>query len=266
MTKTIKSMTFNIRNVNPIEDTFELSWDVRKEYVIKLIKEENPDILCLEEATKVQLEFMISELYEYNYCYKYREIKENPECCPLFYKKDRFSLIKEESFWLSETPSIMSKGWDARCYRICTVACLLDNACNKNIVVYSTHLDHRSDTARQKGLELINNHYNANCSNYPVIITGDFNAPPTDHVIKDLFTLFDDPADVNKEDKDKYTYQGYLRRDPPERIDYFAVKGLDSLSYKVIDKTFSNDTYNLIFPSDHYPITSEFKYKENIND
>jgi endonuclease/exonuclease/phosphatase family metal-dependent hydrolase len=62
--------------------------------------------------------------------------------------------------------------------------------------MYNTHLDHASEEARYKGLSLIlntifldgdddgdsNNNGNTNSNNNNVVLTGDFNAPPTDKV------------------------------------------------------------------------------------
>ena len=63
--------------------------------------------------------------------------KEAGEHSAIFYRKDRFTLIKNGDFWLSETPDQPSKGWDATCCnRICSWVQLTDNATGKNFYFF----------------------------------------------------------------------------------------------------------------------------------
>ncbi len=39
---------------------------------------------------------------------------------PIFYKAERFELLHNEMFWLSETMAPFSKGWDGKYDRYCT--------------------------------------------------------------------------------------------------------------------------------------------------
>ena len=79
------------------------------------------------------------------------------------------------------TPSQVSIYPGAGCNRICTAARFLLQACPKPLTVLNTHLDHVSDEQRKYGTSmlLIRGRYEAAMSNGPVLLTGDFNSPPT---------------------------------------------------------------------------------------
>src|SRR3546814_15427461 len=53
------------------------------------------------------------------------------EYSAIFYKKDRFRLLDHDTFWLSETPEVPSKGWDAALNSICTWGKLRDKESRK---------------------------------------------------------------------------------------------------------------------------------------
>ena len=46
--------------------------------------------------------------------------KEKGEHSAIFYRTDKFDVIEKGDFWLSETPDVPSKGWDAVLPRICS--------------------------------------------------------------------------------------------------------------------------------------------------
>lgn len=58
----------------------------------------------------------------------YREDTINAEGCPIFYQTDLYTLIDKGSFWLSETPEVMSKDWGAAHYRICSYVILKEKS------------------------------------------------------------------------------------------------------------------------------------------
>ncbi|WP_229746794.1 hypothetical protein [Pedobacter mendelii] len=42
--------------------------------------------------------------------------KDGGEPSAIFFKKDKFRLLKSGDFWLSETTDLPGKGWDDRCF------------------------------------------------------------------------------------------------------------------------------------------------------
>src|SRR3546814_14316298 len=71
----------------------------------------------------------------------------------IFYKKDRFRLLDHDTFWLSETPEVPSKGWDAALNRICTWGKFRDKESRKEFFYFNLHMDHRGKEARKKSTE-----------------------------------------------------------------------------------------------------------------
>jgi hypothetical protein len=57
----------------------------------------------------------------------------------IFYNSDKFKLLEENTFWLSETPEKPSKGWDAAYNRVCTYG-LFQNKKTKRKYGYSIRI------------------------------------------------------------------------------------------------------------------------------
>ena len=123
--------------------------------------------------------------------------------------------------------------------------------------VYNTHLDHKSEDAREKGLELIAGLVEE-AGSYPVFITGDFNM----HIDDERFKPITDQTDKYAESFSKFgiegnTYHGFGSETSGRAIDFifYTIDDFDLLETKVVDDMYL-DRYYL---SDHYPIYSKFK-------
>jgi endonuclease/exonuclease/phosphatase family metal-dependent hydrolase len=132
--------------------------------------------------------------------------KKKGEYSAIFYKKDKFEVIKEKTLWLSETPEVPgSKSWDAAITRVVTFAVLKDKASGKSFIYANTHFDHIGKEARKNSASLIKIFlkgfitgatFEKTEKEIPVLVSGDFNSEPTDEPYltmingKDI-TLFD---------------------------------------------------------------------------
>ena len=250
----LKVMTFNIRYDNP-DDNLN-NWKYRKEAVTKLIRAENIDILGAQEVLANQLKDITERLPEYNSIGVGREDGiAKGEFSPIFYKKNRFTVIKSGYFWLSETPETASKGWDAACERIATWAQLKDKSTGKIIFVLNTHLDHVGTLARQKSVELLKKNTALLSEGLPQIIMGDFNADPESTVIKqmllatDSVELFNSKAVAKKVYGSAWTFNGFgtIAINDRQIIDYIFVNKAVSVREHSIAPEIANDK----FLSDH---------------
>ena len=115
---------------------------------------------------------------KYNIIYYDRDTVQNPEGLAICYDKEKFTLIKEGIFWLSETPHKVSIGWEAICHRICVTALLKHNESGKYFDVYNVHLDSQDELARNEGIKLVMN--KVKDSSFPSIVCGDMNGRVTD--------------------------------------------------------------------------------------
>ena len=134
-----------------------------------------------------QIDDLTTSLPEYNHIGIGRDGVGKGEASAIFYDKSRFKVTNEQTFWLSETPEKISKGWDAAYIRICTYALFKDKKTKRTFWVFNTHLDNSGELARKNGINLIlAKMKEVNKKNYPVILMGDFNAEPDSQLITDL--------------------------------------------------------------------------------
>lgn len=233
----------------------------RKDDVVQLVRNYDPDVFGIQEAHWDWMKVFIDGMPDYDYVGAGREDgKKEGEFSPVFYKKDKFDLLDKGWFWISETPDVPSKSWNTCCIRICSWAKLKCKKCGKEILAMNTHLDHRSELARSKGVELINNFVKKfDC---PMFITGDFNIPEKTDCYNDMVNagIFKDTKYIAEVSDDFNTFHTYFHHKEPEEegvIDYIFVNDdFDVKSYQVI-----KDKLHGAYPSDHCPVIAEVTVK-----
>ena len=257
--QTMKIMTYNIRL--SISSDGENAWPKRKDYFTDQLKFYSPDIMGIQEATPPQVTDIATALPGYNYLGIGREGVGKGESSNIFYRKDRFSVLESNTFWLSETPDTISKGWDAAYNRVCTYALFKDKKTKEKFWVFNTHLDHVGELARTKGLELIIQKMTAlNTKNYPAMLMGDFNTEPNEPRIEELKKLMNDSREVSEQKPfgPSGTFNGFKHNEPVTRlIDYIFVsknKDIEVKKYAIL-----SDSKDLKYPSDHLPVYIELE-------
>ncbi|WP_394773690.1 endonuclease/exonuclease/phosphatase family protein [Flavobacterium sp.] len=253
----LKMMTYNVR-LNVASDG-ENAWPNRKDYFGSQIQFYSPDILGVQEATPGQVIDIALALPDYNKFGIGREEDGKGEACTIYYKKDRFEVKESNTFWLSETPNVVSKGWDGACNRICTYGLFKDLKTKKTFWVFNLHLDHIGEVARVKGIELVLSKIaEINTKKYPVFLMGDFNSEPATKQIVAIKKVMDDTKDVSKEKPfgPSGTFNGFKHNEPVTLlIDYIFVSknsGLTIQKHAVL-----SDSKDLKYPSDHLPVLIE---------
>lgn len=246
-------MTYNIKLDYPKEGVN--SWENRKPLFIGQLKFYEPDIIGVQEALPNQMKDMDSLLENYKYVGVGRDDgKDGGEYSAIFYNTQKFKIHKSATFWLSETPSIPSKGWDAALNRICTYA-LFENVMTKQkFYVFNTHFDHVGSEARAQSAKLIIEKIEEiNNKKLPVFLMGDFNLEPETEPIKFIKTKLNDSKDVSKSTPfgPEGTFNNFDFDKPVNRrIDYiFVSKDIDVLKHATL-----SDNANLKYPSDHLPV------------
>ncbi len=154
----------------------------------KLISQQNPDVLCLQEVSCTSwlscIQEGIGDTPALTDTYGFVGTGRNGEAPDrydpflegafnaILYSKAKYDLADSGTFWLSETPDVASVGWDGRTFSICTWAKLTDKATGEQFVVMNTQLDPYGRSAAEKGAELICQR----AANFglPVIFAGDF--------------------------------------------------------------------------------------------
>lgn len=232
----------------------ELSVENRAPRVAATIRKYSPDLFGVQEATPFWMAYLKENLPEYASVGAGREEKGKGESSAIFYKKSVFDLKSAETFWLSETPDVVSLGWDADCKRVCTRANLINLEDGKEYCYYNTHLDHVGPNAQLNGIKLINESMKK-YAEYPMILTGDFNVFPDSEVYAEVFLK--DTRIASGFTGKCSTYHGYGHYTDEEDviIDYcFVSENLTVKSYQV-----ATDKVDGKYVSDHYPVIAEIE-------
>lgn len=227
--KDMTVMSFNIRYKNGRDGIN--GWDNRKVRFAKYIKQQNADIICFQEVLNVQLDYLKSSLKNYNFiAVGVKDGKTEGEIVPVFFRKERYECIEKGTFWLSETPAKQgTKGWDASNLRIATWVKLRDKKTKSVMYVVNTHLDHKGEVARRKGMDLIKRAFVKRAVKNPVVITGDMNSDAKTDVYqiaqRNHFAMYDAYSVAKKRSGVPYSYHAFGKLDikKRKRIDFVFV-------------------------------------------
>lgn len=250
----VKVMSYNIRL--SLKSDGENWWENRKDKVANLMNYYEADFIGMQEVLQVQLDYLKENLTDYNYIGVARDDgKKAGEYSCIFYNKDRYTLIQGSTFWLSPTPDLPSKGWDAALNRVCTCGLFRNKRSKQMVWVFNTHFDHIGKLARLESAKLIIEKINElNTKGYPVILTGDFNSRPEDEPAKYIMSNMQNTRDISKlvlGNAD--TWNAFKFNEKPDGcIDYIFVtknKRINVLKFATL-----TDSYDLKYPSDHFPI------------
>ena len=252
-------MTFNIRYDNPKDN--QNWWEHRKSSVLKIFEFYSPEFIGIQEGLNNQIKYIENNLIEYNYIGVGRDDgKKKGEYAAIFYKKNKLKLISSETYWLSETPEMVSIGWDASMERIVTFGEFLNLKTQESLFIFNCHFDHRGEISRENSSKLILKLIKSkNIENKKIILMGDFNCLPNSKPIETLKSKLKDSYDISV--KEPYgpagTSNGFdLDRLIKNRIDYIFTKNIKVIEHRIIDDRRDNN----LFISDHLPVMAKIMY------
>jgi endonuclease/exonuclease/phosphatase family metal-dependent hydrolase len=254
-------MSFNIRL--GVANDGENRWDLRKDLVVKTIRDYNPDLLGLQEVFPMQEEYLRQHFPDYVYYGRSRLVDpKDGEACSVMFRKERFEPSEQSTFWLSETPEEPgSKSWDSSLPRIANMMSLKDKQVRgKKLVLINTHFDHRGKVAREEAAKIIKKRVFALEKGAHVVITGDFNSgegsrPYQFLVGGNLIDTFRSAHPTRTEEESTFTaWKGRLIGN---RIDWV----LCSSNFRVLSAEINRSNENGRYPSDHYPVTAILNYQ-----
>ena len=246
-------ISYNIRYDNNWD--IENSWKIRRNKISQILVQYSPSIIGIQEGLLNQVQYIDSSLIDYDYVGVGRDDgKKKGEFCAIYFDTTRYVLLKNSTFWLSETPDTISVGWDAALERICTYGLFKDRITKEEFWVFNTHFDHIGVVAREKSSELILKRINKiNRQSLPVILMGDFNSIPNSSPVKEIKTELSDALQISLEKLQgpRGTFNGFNEDLPIEkRIDYIFTNDLKVLSYTHINDRLNNNRHI----SDHLPV------------
>ena len=284
---TLKIMSFNIlEGVKSGEkEGFEWNTSGRKENVLKMIEAESPDIICLQECRRAQLNDLKSAFSEYTYlsyakdgvlASGYSKGSATDDACfknggqrnVIMLRKNILSSESWGVFWLSETPDEVSKGFGTDGQKITLWSKVKIKATGKNFYVFCTHFIPQSygnkvdpvvdvltpcaelNAARIK--EIIGDKTTSGKSKAEdtLFFMGDLNCEDGSEMLSAISSYLEYARTKAKDSDDRGTYTS-----SGKRIDHIYYLNAEPLKFRVID----DSPYGLL--SDHHPIWCEFQVK-----
>ncbi|UJR14450.1 hypothetical protein I4U23_001447 [Adineta vaga] len=263
----LRVMSYNVRYETSSDGINR--WSVRKQNVFNLIRMRAPDVFGLQEVLRGQLSDLKYRLPNYNYYgVGDRDGHNRGEFSPIFYRSDRFDLLDNGTFWLSETPTRPgSEGWDAAATRICSWVKLRDRYTLQTFYHFNTHFDSKGRTSRLQSARLLMSQTKAIAGySTPMILTGDFNASPSSDAYRTMITdtHFKDSKHLTETyhcGPDSTFSTFFVGNQMGKCIDHIFVTSAD---FKVLQHGTLTDSNNGFYPSDHLPVLTEMTYKKNI--
>ena len=258
----VSVFSFNIRYDNPKDYLFQ--WTYRRELLANIILRNSPDIYGGQEIKPNQLEYLKSALAQ---TYSYTGIPRDPagidESCGIFFRKDKYAKMNEESFWLSEDTSGPGHPcWDCAMGRNCNAVHLrpLENVPSGNrdsdFVAISCHYDHKGEYARFKSAEICLSKIDEYKQNWKVnnaILFGDLN----NQAQREKFVDFlEDSLDNASKGNNQNTFHGFFGGEGTHLNDYiFHTRTGVSSNFEIV-----RDNMNGFYPSDHYAIKADIEF------
>ncbi len=250
----VKIISYNIRT---LARDGENSWQFRKHATKNMIEKHRPDAFGLQEAMIPHLQYIDSVCPQYARVGVGRDDGKNGgEFMAIYYNKERFDLLDSGTFWLSETPEKVSRGWDAACNRVATWVKLRDKVTKVKFYYFNTHFDHRGRTARVESSKLIVDKIREIAGKKAaVILTGDFNIESEDEALKPLYDNMNAARKMAPVTDNKGTYNGFGEVKRLPIIDHIFYRGRRVVcnEFRTLD-----GYYGAKYISDHYPIEAVY--------
>lgn len=265
--KTHRIMSCNIRVALDDDEEKGFGWNSRKDICTQIIGAYSPDIICLQEVLRVQYQDIKKVFTDYwafgfegpkmdAYPEGYHGIAKNV----IFFSKERYEFISSGCYWLSETPHIAgSKSWETARARHCNWVRLRDRTTDKEFRVLDVHLDHISQGAKERQINMVINEAAQYNEDFPQILAGDYNSDIKNNVIKiikssgwtDTYSVIHGEIETGRT---MHSFKGIQAKPGKNgRIDFIFSSG----PVKTIASELVKDEVNGKYPSDHFFIYAD---------
>jgi len=251
-------MSFNIRYGTANDGVNH--WLKRREQLFALLREQQADVVGLQEALHGQIEEILAAVPGYDYVGVGRsDGRQAGEYAAILYRTARLKARRSDTFWLSDTPGVVkSTSWGNQIERICTWA-YFDDREGPAFYVYNVHLDHISQPSRERSVALLVERVKARDPKAPAVVTGDFNAGETNPAAQAMLAAFKDSFRILHPDaREVGTFNGFkYGQAGGEKIDFvFVEPGTEVLAAEIV-RSSSDGRY----PSDHFPVTARIRLR-----
>ena len=264
-------LTCNIRVDLPEDAEKGFGWQARKDICARIISNHKPDIICLQEVLKGQMNDLKKAFPGFGAVgFDGPEMDANPVGYhgiaknPVMFSKKRYELLHAGTFWLSETPlEAGSISWNSARARHANWVRLKDKKTGTDFRIVNVHLDHKSQEAREKQIQLLLKEASQYPAAYPQLLAGDMNAHAGNPVYgairssgwTDTYTV------IHGEREPGHTvhlFQGerYEKKDTGRKIDFIFLKG----DVAAVGAGIIKDSLKGVYPSDHYFVSADVRF------
>jgi endonuclease/exonuclease/phosphatase family metal-dependent hydrolase len=254
----LRLMSFNVRYENG-EDLGSRAWRHRVPSIVRMIREESPDVIGIQEARHGQAADLWASLPDYEFVGQARDDgKRGGEYAGIFFRRDRFEAdaADQGTFWLSDTPRQPgSKTWGNGIPRTATWLRLTDRATQRGFYVFNTHWDHRHQGSREQSARLTARRVrDRKRADEPTILLGDFNAVETNPAVARLVSeagLIDTFQALHPGERNRRTLHFWSdSREGALKVDHILV----SRGAVIMDAAIRDGDQPMV--SDHFPVTA----------
>lgn len=243
----LKAMSFNLWVGSITAD--------RQRSVLETIMAYMPDTIGVQEASPTWMGYLKAQLGDiYANVGLGRDGGSNGEHSAIFYRKDRFELVETGTKWMSPTPDVVSKFKESSLNRVFTYAILLEKKTNREIMIVNTHLEHTSAEARNLQVAVLMD-FLKDYTQYPIVLTGDFNANPESEVYRMVTAQLADSSKVAQKAERHYTFHNYGKASTYIDYAFVSPQNVAVSHYRVI-----TEEMNGMLPSDHYALIIEYQF------
>lgn len=276
MNMPLRILTFNVRYATSSPVLAERPWEIRCPKLVTQLNfvtagHENA-FICLQECLYSQIQDIQAGLGDqWSHIGRGRGTKEKDgEFSPVFYRSSTWSCVRVETRWLSKTPEVPSKGWDAVLNRIVTMGEFSHIVTGTRVIVMSTHFDHIGVQARKHSAELLikfAKEWSSEGGPGPepsvVLIGGDFNSPPDDAAYQVMTAPHSGMSDISdlvpqsKHYGNHITYTSFGESGEwPKRLDFLFIQEPRTAKVNTFG-VLANSFDDQIRISDHRPVVSD---------
>jgi len=242
-----------------------LEWETRRWRLLEELVRHQPDIICLQEVDHFPLlERALSSLgYEGHFKAKpdspciYLPANSGPDGCALFFRRDQWEVV-------GEVHSKVLEVWHVQSNQVALALNLRHKSSKSEVCVATTHLKARSGALlatlrNEQGKDLLA-WLSTVKQHRPLILTGDFNADPTEAVVR---TIKEELVSAYPDSTPFTTWKIRETGEQKSTLDYIFHSGgiqasatLDMPTEKQIGK---DRLPSFAFPSDHLSMVADFQ-------
>lgn len=231
-------------------------WENRRDACCAMINHYRPVMIGVQECSKSQRDYIKSGCRGYEAVGRSKDSDVNGEQTAIFYLKDSISVLESGTFWLTDTPDQLSRLDGHYHYRTATWVKALHKSTDVVFYHINTHLDNCGNDFRSVELNVVLDFVDENCSDFPVVMTADWNENDEHSLFNEAYKTFRNARFTAISTDKGATFNNFGYNTDYLRIDHVFYKGFASCVKFAADRhTWRGHSYI----SDHYPVYAILK-------